>query len=526
MFHHKIWLAQLLVALAVVLVFAPTIRAAAGTYTVAPMTLISGSSPFAGCSAGSSTGTNYLNAEAEPWVEVNPTNPQNIIAVYQQDRWSDGGARGLVASVTYDGGSTWTRHWAHFSQCAGGNAANGGDYDRASDPWVTFAPNGDAYQIALTFNALDATNGVLVSKSSDGGTSWSEPVTLMKDTNGPFNDKESITADPFDSRYVYAVWDRGVAPAGALINPENVPGLGGKQPVMFARTTDGGTTWEPAKVIYDPGANNFTLGNQIVVLPDGTLIDFFTEILSFRNDDHGTQFDASFSLIRSIDHGATWTHGPAIRASKIMARGAYDPDTGRPIRAEGFIGDVAVDRTSGTLYAAWQDTRFSGVDEIALALSRDGGTTWSTPVKVSQTPRSTNPGNQQAFVPAVHVAADGTVAVTYYDFRNNTSAPGAPTDYWMVVCHPSATTTCANSADWQNENRLTTASFDIEQAPSARGPYGYFVGDYEGLTSSGTNFLPVFVQVNNGNPGNRTDVFMTKVSPLDDQHTGHRLYRK
>jgi hypothetical protein len=67
----------------------------------------------------------------------------------QQDRWSNGGAHGLVAGITHNGGTTWTETFAHFSECAGGTAANGGDFERSSDPWVTFAPNGDAYQFVL-----------------------------------------------------------------------------------------------------------------------------------------------------------------------------------------------------------------------------------------------------------------------------------------------------------------------------------------------------------------------------------------
>jgi len=142
-------------------------------------------------------------------------------------------------------------------------------------------------------------------------------------------------------------------------------------------------------------------------------------------------------------------------------------------------------------------------------MSTDGGRTWSAPIKVNQTPRSSNPLNQQAFVPAVRVADNGAVAVTYYDFRNNDANTGAPTDYWIVQCPAN----CANASNWGNEARLTGSSFDIEQAPAARGPFGYFVGDYEGLTNVGNTFRPVFVQVNNGNTSNRTDVFETTVSP-------------
>jgi hypothetical protein len=175
--------------------------------------LVSGPSPFASCTIGG-PGTNYVNAEVEPRVAVNPTNPSNIVGVFQQDRWSNGGAHGLVAGVSHDGGTTWSETWAHFSTCSGGTAANGGNYDRASDPWVSFAPNGDVYQIALSTSADGITSAISVSKSTNGGDTWSEPITLRRDSSAfNFNDKESITADPTSASYVYAVWDRSRFPS-------------------------------------------------------------------------------------------------------------------------------------------------------------------------------------------------------------------------------------------------------------------------------------------------------------------------
>ena len=42
---------------------------------------------------------------------------------------------------------------------------------------------------------------------------------------------------------------------------------------------------------------------------------------------------------------------------------------------------------------------------------------------------------------------------------------------------------------------------------------GFFVGDYEGLATIGSTFVPLFVQANTGNTANRTDVFETTASP-------------
>ena len=104
----------------------------------------------------------------------------------------------------------------------------------------------------------------------------------------------------------------------------------------------------------------------------------------------------------------------------------------------------------------------------------------------------------------MEVAADGTVGVTCYDFRNNTPAAGAPTDYWLVHCHAS----CTNPANWSETH--VAGSFDLETAPVAR---GYFLGNYEGLASSGSTFRPFFIQTNTGNTANRTDAFATTAGP-------------
>jgi hypothetical protein len=481
----------------------------AGPFTRSPLQNISVSSPFAGCDISGQSGTNFLNSEVEPWVEVNPTNPNNAIATWQQDRWSNGGARGLLTAYTMDGGATWGTTFAHFSTCSGGTAANGGNYERASDPWVTFSPNGVAYQISLSVNLFsDPATAILVSKSTDGGATWSEPITVIRDPSGEapflFNDKESITADPNDSRFVYAIWDRLRFPSDRPnFNAQHAFSFRGD--TMFSRTTDGGVTWEPARAIDMPQKLIGTIGHQIVVEPTGELIDLFTMIQGSGKNQPGS----SLAMMRSTDHGATWSAPEVIH--KIRFDGAFDPDTGLPIRAEGFVPEVAVDPNNGNLYATWQDIRFAGVDQIAFSMSDDGGDTWSDPIKVSQTPSSADVANEQAWVPAVAVGADGTIAVTYYDFRNNTSASGVPTDHWMIHCHP-AEGSCADPGNWGDELRLTDASFDVEQLPFARGPFGYFVGEYEGLSSTGNTFWPLFAIGNDDAPARTTDIVTATAS--------------
>ena len=122
---------------------------------VGPLVAVSkGPSPFAGCTADdvvlqeavcTAVGApcvNYPNTEIEPYVAVNPTNLRNLLAGWQQDRWSNGGSRGLVSAFSKDGGLTWKKVLVPGTTlCSGG----GGLFIRASDPWVSFSPNGTSY---------------------------------------------------------------------------------------------------------------------------------------------------------------------------------------------------------------------------------------------------------------------------------------------------------------------------------------------------------------------------------------------
>jgi len=135
-----------------------------------------------------------------------------------------------------------------------------------------------------------------------------------------------------------------------------------------------------------------------------------------------------------------------------------------------------------------------------IFVSTDGGLTWSPKVKVNATPANIPLGNQQAFTPDVSVNDAGTVAVSYYDFRNNTADAGAttPTDAWGVPCH-AATEDCAASSSWDDEIRTTDVSFDSRQAPVAR---GFFLGDYVGLDNIANTFTPFFTQTAPTDPAN------------------------
>jgi BNR/Asp-box repeat len=187
----------------------------------------------------------------------------------------------------------------------------------------------------------------------------------------------------------------------------------------------------------------------------------------------------------SNDAGLHWTPPSIVTAAFPL--NVIDPNNGDLVRAGTNIPDASVDPRNGTMYVVWGDGRFSNFthNDIALTKSTDGGKTWSTPVKVNQT---TN--GAAAFTASVHVAADGSVAVTYYDFRNydGSDGDGAETDYFLARSTDGGTT-------W-SESPVTSSSFNIQLAPKTISGND-FLGDYAGIDSAGATFFATFAQTLN-----------------------------
>jgi BNR repeat protein len=448
------------------------------------LTRVSGPTPFAsGCESAPQGGTHFRDAEVEPSLAVDPADPAHLVAAWQQDRWSNGGASGIVSAVSRDGGRTWARSIAPLSRCAGGDPSNGGGYERASDPWVAIAPDGTVYEASLSFDRSSPAAAILVSRSTDGGATWGAPTTLTRDEDPDVAvDKESITADPSDARRVYAVWDRLT---GLARNPPV-----GTGPTWFARTLDGGATWEKALPIYDPGFDAQTIGNQIVVLPGGALANLLV-IVTNASSRAPTE---RIAVMRSDDQGASW--GAPIAVAELLDPGAVDPKTKLALRT-GALPSIAVDGASGALYVAWADARFSdgARDAIVLSTSRDGGASWSAPSIVNGVPAAS------AFTPVVAVARSGRIGVVYADLRDDD-----PRDASRTLAHAWLATSDDGGATWRDAP--LGGPFDLRNAPDAD---GLFLGDYQGLVGLDDGFAAAVAIANSGDAADRTDVYAARL---------------
>src|SRR5215468_1599801 len=281
--------------------------------------------------------TNYPDSEVEPQVAVDPTNPNHLIGSVQQDRWNDGGSNGLTNVVSTNGGASWSlaAGQPQFSQCAGAPSGSPGDFNRATDPWVAFSADGKvAYSISDSFNAngpaFGGASSIIVSRSTDGGNHWQTPVTAEFDaSNVVLNDKESITADPFNANAAYAVWDRLVSPATNANPSAFLHTIAFRGPALFSETTDKGVTWSQGRIIFDPGEKDQTIGNQIVIPTtgpaSGVLIDGISLITNKGGKcliTHGAAhcngsqtFQAA--VLRSTDGGSTFSDAIGIDVQQV-----------------------------------------------------------------------------------------------------------------------------------------------------------------------------------------------------------------
>ena len=386
--------------------------------------------------------------QAEPYLHVNPANFKHLIAGWQENRYEDGGAQALNVAVSFNGGRTWTE-----SVLPGLTLVSGGPWERASDPWVEFGPDGYVFFASLLINDSNPDNAIAVSRSTDGGRTWEDPVEVASSTVD-FNDKEALTVDTYpDSPYrgrVYVAWDINVSDATG----QNVIG----QDLVVARSEDRGETYKNPRLVRS-GSDN--IGAIPRVGPDGTVYVVWS---GRRGNDTWFLYSS-----RSRNGGRRWS---SPRIIGILGTVGV-PD----IRSGDILPSFTIDPRTGDQYLVWQDSRWSGVDQITLMYSRDNGQTWSDPQLVSA-----SPPDAATFTTSVAVNGLGQVAVSYYSLEND-PARAFLVDRYLRISND-------GGESFGPAIRATRRTFDIRFAAVAR---GYFLGDYVGLAGTDKQFHLLWV---------------------------------
>lgn len=270
-----------------------------------------------------------------------------------------------------------------------------------SDPSLGVDSRGNFYFANLQYvpEPRRTLSALGVATSKDGGRTFAAPVLVGGTDPTNFQDKELIAVDNTGGRFdgnVYMAWTE-FSPDGPQI--------------LFVRSTDGGKTFSEPIVLSDDIS---VQGATPAVGPNGEVYVVWLSLDSGR----------SLKIRRSDDGGVSF--GPTVTAAQLQR--TADPQASNACRRQALNGgirtlelpSVAVDRSPtsffrGAIYIAYQsDPDGTGPDmsDVFLVSSLDGGKTFTKPVRVNDDHTHTD-----QFMPAVAVAADGTVGVFFYDRR-------------------------------------------------------------------------------------------------------------
>ena len=375
-------------------------------------------------------------------------------------------ASAIGASFSSDGGSSFTQiPFLHVgpsvdsNQPAGKTAtiasALGNPVAACSSPTRFYVADSPFFVGDITFVEPFIFNenlfsGVGINTSNDGGKSWGNTApTVLKDSDHLI-DSGWLTVDPSDPNRLYVSYIDFDSEADLPFLKHPSPRCA---PVSFriaaevVTSSDGGHTWSSPHIIREdclPIQNGLPQGFQVgssrlTVGADGKLSAAFLLFHPLVATDGVTVVDYKLEIHarQSSDHGASF--GPEVKVSDLVQIGdgshAFRP------AVQGFfsvptIPVIASDpaRRLGekqNLYIAWADGRdnqkpdgaaFFGTynfGDIMLSRSTDGGMTWSPPRAISPTPRNFKGAGRDQFIPSIAVDHDGTIAVCYYDRRND-----------------------------------------------------------------------------------------------------------
>jgi hypothetical protein len=401
-------------------------------------------------------GPNLLQVSSDPYTiapgqhatEVEPhmvAFGNTLVATFQTGRIFGGGGTDIGWATSTDGGTTW----AHGFLPGLTKGEGTGPYDAASDPVVAYDSKHAVWMISsLPISNTSQTPAVAVSRSTDGGSTWQNPVSV--DPTSVSSDKNWIACDTWSSSphfgNCYIQWDE--------------PGNIGQ--IEMSTSTDGGLTWGPAVATAGMALG---IGGQPVVQPNGNVVVPVWSLAGQSNQ---------MGAFTSSDGGSSW--GALVSFATIQAH----LDAGG-IRS-GPLPSAAVDG-AGNVWVVWEDCRFRtgcSTNDLVYSTSADG-MTWSA---VTRIPIDDVSSSVDHFIPGIGIdpATSGSgahVAIHYYYYsQSNCSAATCS----LVVGFISSAN---GGTSW---NAPTTIAGPIQLSSLPNSQNGLMVGDY--IATAFTNGVP------------------------------------
>jgi hypothetical protein len=376
--------------------------------------------------------TNDSDGDNEVDIAVNPTNPQNLIAAWND--YGNGNSCGLGYSD--NGGLSWHTDWLRGVTPAGGNPTF--DYG-AGDPSVGFLSDGTAVlSCAAWGTSKSQPSAVFASRSTNGGHTWAPVQQLTFGQNlGHLQDHNMLTIDRYHDRVLvaYTVWNGYAARSYALIS------------------SDEGQTYQgPYEIAADYKKNAAdTFDVSLAAAPDRTI--YATSGIW----KHVQEWNEQAVVVSQMRPGET-AFTRSVKVRDLVPAPYNLPGEQWRTSMQASIGVEA----NGTVDLLTGDYVTGNLD-MYLARSSDHGLTFP------QQTNLTSDANDQVF-PWMSVNPGGRLDMIFYDYNRTTELMDAV--YGQVA--PGGTT--------MSRTTLQTGIDGDAQPP--RGPTGTpFWGDYIGIDS-------------------------------------------
>jgi hypothetical protein len=376
----------------------------------------------------------------EPFTVIDPTDPDLVVAGWNDYCLTDLGAGWQGFAYSTDRGETWTDSivpgYPQDTSQEGMESPLFGNHTDAGDPIAAFDNEGNLFVGGISFNRAGPINGdVYVATYLTDPHESGYPVdyertrvvgrgTPSRNFFGIFQDKPMLEVDRTGGDHdgnVYVCWSR-------------FTGFGQNR-IQFSRSTDSGETFSRPISITNPGLVASVQGCDIAVEGDGDVY------LTFRTFGDSSSHRANgLGFARSTDGGASFSTAELIRTitpyapadpTRDCGDGPFECPTGFvfhrvPLEPRSTADQNSTDDGVFLTYNAINpdsvepsDSSYSsagggqvGQSLVYVVESRDDGETWSEPVAVDPAPE----GHQ--FFPDID-ALDGTLAVIWQDNRTD-----------------------------------------------------------------------------------------------------------
>jgi len=394
------------------------------------------------------------STQSELSVDVAPFSENIVFASANTTNWPVSTLYGTGVYWTLDGGQTW----------GGGDIPPFGS--NSGDPASAIGNNGYFYE-----NYINNSSGQGISVSTNNGATWSNHTVAPNP--GSLADKNHMMVDkmpgsPYVDR-IYVTWtDFG----GANNND-----------VVLRYSSNDGVSWTTSRNLSTSlNAGSHSQGANVQTGPNGEVY------VAFAIYDAWPGGEDAIGFAKSTDGGDTWTSSRIYGALtpngnfNFGIRGSLKPTS---IRVSSFPS-MAVDRTSGNIYITWPQRGVApaGSDpDVVMIKSTDGGTTWTSPVRVNDDAVSN--GKDQYYPWLTVDQSTGQLLFVFYDSRNINNDSSS---VWMASSYDEGTTF--------NNFEVSEQPFKPKPIPGLAGGYQ---GDYIGIAALNDAAYPYWMDDRTGN---------------------------